>query len=53
VSSLAPSLFAPRIGPRGPRRPTELEVLEVTVALEGAIPLLPGMRVDVFFRRDQ
>jgi HlyD family secretion protein len=53
ISALAPSLSAPRIGARGPRRPTEVEVLEVTVDLQGTVPLLPGMRVDVFFRRDQ
>jgi HlyD family secretion protein len=52
VSALAPSLAAPRIGARGPRRPNDVEVLEVTIDLEGAVPLLPGMRVDAFFRRD-
>lgn len=53
VSALAPSLAPPRIGSRGPRRPTEVEVLEVTIDLEGTVPLLPGMRVDAFFRRDE
>jgi HlyD family secretion protein len=53
VTALAPSLSAPRIGARGPRRPTDVEVLEVTIDLEGTTPLRPGMRVDVFFRRDR
>jgi HlyD family secretion protein len=52
VSALAPSLSAPRIGARGPRRPAEVEVLEATIDLAGTVPLMPGMRVDVFFRRD-
>jgi HlyD family secretion protein len=51
VSALAPSLAPPRIGLRGPRRPTDVEVLEVTVDLEAGAQLLPGMRVDAFFRR--
>lgn len=53
IVSTAPSLTTPRIGQRGPRRPTDVEVLEVTVDLEGTTPLLPGMRADVFFRRNQ
>ncbi len=50
VSRLAPSLTGPKVGPRGPRRATDVEVMEVTIDLEGAVPLLPGMRVDAFFR---
>ena len=51
VTSLAPTLAAPKIGPRGPRRPNDVEVREVTVDLTGDVPLLPGMRVDAFFRK--
>ena len=51
VVELAPSLALPRMGSRGSRRPTDVEVMEVLVDMEGNIPLLPGMRVDVFFRR--
>jgi HlyD family secretion protein len=51
VTALSPSLAPPRIGLRGPRRPTDVEVLEVTIDLEPNAPLLPGMRVDAFFRR--
>jgi HlyD family secretion protein len=51
VVELAASLALPRMGSRGARRPTDVEVMEVLIDLEGNIPLLPGMRVDVFFRR--
>ncbi|MGQ0672027.1 MAG: HlyD family secretion protein [Hyphomicrobium sp.] len=50
VSKLAPSLTGPKVGPRGPRRATDVEVMEVTIDLDGQVPLLPGMRVDAFFR---
>ena len=50
VTLLSPSLGTPKIGPRGPRRANDVEVLEVTVELDGTTPLLPGMRVDTFFR---
>lgn len=51
VASLAPTLAQPRIGPRGPKRPNDVEVREVTLDLDGTSPLLPGMRVDAFFRK--
>jgi len=51
VASLAPTLAQPRIGPRGPKRANDVEVREVTVDLDNASPLLPGMRVDAFFRK--
>jgi HlyD family secretion protein len=51
VVELAPSLALPRMGSRGARRATDVEVMEVLIDLEGSVPLLPGMRVDVFFRR--
>jgi HlyD family secretion protein len=51
VTEMAPSLALPRMGSRGARRPTDVEVMEVVIDLEGTIPLLPGMRVDTFFRR--
>jgi HlyD family secretion protein len=50
VTAIAPSLAPPRIGQRGPRRPTDVEVFEVMILLEGAVPLLTGMRTDVLFR---
>ena len=52
VSRLSPSLGQAKIGPRGPRRTNDVDVLEVTIDLDGSVPLLPGMRVDAFFRKD-
>lgn len=52
VVRLAPSLFQPKIGPRGPRRSNDVDVLEVEVGMDAQVPLLPGMRVDTFFRKD-
>lgn len=52
VLSLAPSLAAPALGQRGPRRATDVEVLEVMIELEGETPLLPGMRADAFFKEE-
>ena len=52
ISSLASTLATPKIGGRGPRRLTDVEVLEVTVDLDGSTPLLPGMRVDTFIKKD-
>ena len=49
VGKVAPALARPEITQRGARRPTDVEVLEVTIDLEGDVPLLPGMRVDAFF----
>lgn len=50
VRELAPALALPRMGSRGARRATDVEVMEVMVDLEGSTPLLPGMRADVFFK---
>lgn len=52
VTQMAPALGPPRITTRGPRRPNDVEVLEVLVSLDGQPPLLTGMRVDVFFKND-
>ena len=52
VSTLAQSLAQPRLSNRGPRRPSDVDVLEVVVDLDGQPPVLPGMRVDVFFKPD-
>jgi len=50
VTALAPTLGAPRIGPRGPRRQNDVDVLEVTVEMQASGDLKPGMRVDTYFR---
>lgn len=52
VTQIAPALGSPRITSRGPRRPNDVEVLEVLISLDGAPPLLTGMRVDAFFRHE-
>lgn len=52
VTQVAPALGSPRIISRGPRRPNDVEVLEVLIALDGNPPLLTGMRVDAFFRHE-
>lgn len=52
VTRLAPTLAPPRLNQRGPRRPTDLEVMEVTIDLDGTVPLVTGMRTEAFFRRD-
>jgi HlyD family secretion protein len=51
VAEIAPSLALPRMGSRGARRATDVEVMEVVIDMEGSVPLLPGMRVDAYFRR--
>jgi len=49
VTAMAPSMATPRINPRGPRRPLDIEVLEVTIELDDTnADLRPGMRVDAF-----
>lgn len=51
VAALAPTLASPKFALRGARRPTDVEVLEVTVDLDGDdVPLLPGMRADAYFK---
>jgi len=51
VIQLSQSLALPRMGSRGARRATDVEVMEVVIELDGSGPLLPGMRADIFFRR--
>jgi len=46
-------MATPRISPRGPRRPSDIEVLELTIKLDGDVPLVPGMRVDAFVRANK
>jgi HlyD family secretion protein len=52
VSARAQALAASKLGQRGPRRPTDVDVLEVIIDLAGPTPLLPGMRVDVFLKAE-
>jgi HlyD family secretion protein len=50
VAVLSPTLGPSRLGQRGPRRPTDVDVLEALIDLVGQPGLLPGMRVDVFLK---
>lgn len=52
VTEIAPAMTQPRIIQRGPRRATDIEVVEVMIELESGAPLLPGMRVETFFRTE-
>ncbi len=49
VTTIGQSLAPPRLASRGPRRPTDLDALEVLIDIEGPVVLMPGMRTDVFF----
>ncbi|MEZ5855430.1 MAG: efflux RND transporter periplasmic adaptor subunit [Hyphomicrobiaceae bacterium] len=50
VATITKAMRAPQQARKGPRRPNDLDVLEVMVDVEPGTPLLPGMRVDAFFR---
>ncbi len=52
VERTANALGAPRISSKGPRRASDQDVLQVQIDLDGRPPLVPGMRVDVFFKPD-
>jgi HlyD family secretion protein len=49
VVIVAQALAPPRLASRGPRRPNDVDVLDVQIDIEGETPLMPGMRVDAFF----
>lgn len=52
VATIAKSLGPSRVGQKGPRKPTDVDVLEIVIDMTGQPPLLPGMRVDVFLKPD-
>jgi HlyD family secretion protein len=52
ISSMAQALTPSRLGAKGPRKATDVDVLELIIDLDGQPPLLPGMRVDVFVKPD-
>jgi HlyD family secretion protein len=52
VSSIAPIIDAGRIGARGQRNLTDVNVAEVVIDLAETGPLVVGMKVDVYFSRD-
>lgn len=53
VTEVAPSVGAPGLRAQGPRQQLDAEVLEVKIELDGKPPVMPGMRVDVFFKAEQ
>ncbi len=52
VTEISSALGSAQIATRGPRRPNDVDVLEAVAELDDNPPLLTGMRVDVFFKRD-
>jgi HlyD family secretion protein len=50
VALIAQSLAPSRIGQKGPRKLSDVDVLEIVVDLAGQTPLMPGMRVDVLLK---
>ncbi len=52
VGSIAQALGPAKMSIKGPRKPTDIDVLEIMIDLVGAPPLLSGMRVDVFLKPD-
>ena len=50
ITSIAPALTAPGLKDRGAARRTDVDVLEIHVDLDAGTPLIPGLRVDVFFK---
>ncbi len=52
VAAFSQALGPSKLGQKGPRKMNDVDVLEVTIELIGQTPLLPGMRVDTFFKPD-
>ena len=52
VATIAQALTPSRLGAKGPRKATDVDVLEIFIDLDGQPALLPGMRVDVFLKPD-
>ncbi len=50
VATIAPALSSPGLKDRGAARRTDVDVLEIFVDLDADTPLIPGLRVDVFFK---
>jgi HlyD family secretion protein len=52
VGSIAQTLGPGKLSARGPRKPNDVDVLEVLIDLDDHPPLLPGMKVDVFLKAE-
>ena len=53
VTEVAPLVGKPGLPAQGPIKHLDVEVLEVKLELADKSPLMPGMRVDVFFSTEQ
>ncbi|MGD9806711.1 MAG: HlyD family secretion protein [Hyphomicrobiaceae bacterium] len=52
VEKVANAMRPPKLVQRGPRRPNDVDALEVVVDVAPGAPLMPGMRVDTYFKID-
>jgi HlyD family secretion protein len=52
IKTVAQALGSSRISAKGPRKPNDVDVLEVLIELDGRPQLMSGMRVDVFVKPD-
>ena len=52
IASISPTLSAPELGGLGAARRTDIDVLQIYVDLDPNSPLIPGLRVDVFFKAE-
>ncbi|MBS0242936.1 MAG: efflux RND transporter periplasmic adaptor subunit [Proteobacteria bacterium] len=52
VASVAQAMRPPKLAQRGPRRPSDVDTLEVLVDVDAGSSLMPGMRVDVYFKAE-
>jgi HlyD family secretion protein len=53
VTEVAPAVGSPGLRSQGPVQHLDAEVLEVTIDMAGKPPLMPGLRVDVFFKAEE
>ena len=52
VTTIAPTVEPANVATRGTRNLTDVDIVEVLIDLSDAGPLLPGMKVDAYFRRN-
>jgi len=52
VAKVAHAMRPPKLAQRGPRRPNDLDALEVLIDVAPGSPLVPGMRIDTYFKID-
>jgi len=52
VASIAPTVERANVNARGPRDLTDVDIVEVLIDVTDPGPLLPGMKVDAYFRRN-